>query len=74
MLALAWGQRFGHFTLIQRFAGPKLRRLCDASNAWTDARRLKALAHRLDPDMGRLVSESRIKRCSCLPMFEPFAE
>ena len=59
-------------TLIQSFAGPKLRRLCDTSNPWTDARRLKALAHRLDPDMGRLVSESRIKRCRCLPMIEPF--
>jgi len=31
-------------------------RLCDTSNPWTDAKRLKALAHRLDPDMGRLVS------------------
>eukprot|EP00913_Durusdinium_trenchii_P017901 g16820.t1 len=36
-------------------------RLCDTIDVRGDAERLKALAHRLDPHMGRVVSETWLK-------------
>jgi hypothetical protein len=38
-----------------------VRRLCDTIDARGDAKRLKNIAHRLDPHMGRVVSETWLK-------------